>query len=114
MTKQKKLEEGGGTFEQDLERLEEIVAALEEGGLPLENSLKQFEEGIALSRRCERRLREAERKIDMLVRAADGQAVEVPFDEDTPDAAPPPAPRKAVAAEAADGDEDGDGGELLF
>ena len=59
MTKQKKLEEGGGTFEQDLERLEEIVAALEEGGLPLENSLKQFEEGIALSRRCERRLREA-------------------------------------------------------
>ena len=62
----------GASFEKDLERLEEIVAGLEEGGLPLEESLKQFEEGVALVRQCEKTLKAAERKIDMLVRGESG------------------------------------------
>ncbi len=55
-------------FEKDLEKLEAIVEALEGGDLPLEESLKKFEEGIALTRRCEKTLTEAEKKIEMLTR----------------------------------------------
>ena len=40
------------TFEQQLERLEEIVAALEKGDAPLADSLKLFEEGTKLIAAC--------------------------------------------------------------
>ena len=76
----------GASFEKDLERLEEIVAGLEEGGLPLEESLRQFEEGVALVRQCEKTLKAAERKIDMLVRGESGELEAVPFDEPDTDA----------------------------
>ena len=75
----------GASFEKDLERLEEIVAGLEEGGLPLEESLRQFEEGVALVRQCEKTLKAAERKIDMLVRGESGELEAVPFDESDAD-----------------------------
>ena len=76
----------GASFEKDLERLEEIAAGLEEGGLPLEESLRQFEEGVALVRQCEKTLKAAERKIDMLVRGESGELEAVPFDEPDTDA----------------------------
>ncbi len=79
MTSEKKRESG---FEQDLEKLEAIVETLEEGGLPLEKSLKQFETGIQLTRRCEKALRQAEQKIEMLVRGMDGELEARPFDAD--------------------------------
>lgn len=97
------------TFEQDLEALEAIVGALEEGGLSLDDALKQFESGITLARRCEKALSEAEKKIEILVKNADGDLEAQPFDEETPPApvsapapakaAPvaPPAPAKAAA-----------------
>lgn len=87
------------TFEQDLEALEAIVGALEEGGLSLDDALKQFESGITLARRCEKALSEAEKKIEILVKNADGDLEPQTFDEEAPPA-PVAAPAK-VAAPAA-------------
>jgi len=84
-------------FEASLRRLEEIVAALEEGDRPLEESLRLFEEGIALTRRCAARLDEAERRIEILGRGADGTAELLPFDPSSP----------GPTDEAGAGDEDG-------
>lgn len=60
-------------FENDLEQLEKIVAALEEGGLSLDDSLKRFEEGIKLSRACEKTLTEAEKRIEILLKNSKGE-----------------------------------------
>ena len=54
------------SFEQSLERLEEIVRHLEKGDLPLNDSLKLFEEGTALLGSCNGMLDEAEQKVVML------------------------------------------------
>ena len=72
-------------FEKDLERLEQIVEALESGGLSLDDALRRFEEGIKLARRCEKTLTEAERKIEILTKNAQGEIVAEPFgdEEDT-------------------------------
>ena len=67
------------SFEAALERLEEIVVALEAGDRPLDESLKLFEEGIALTRQCAARLDHAQRRVDRLMRDAQGQPVLVPF-----------------------------------
>jgi len=76
-------------FEASLRRLEEIVAALEEGDRPLEESLRLFEEGVGLTRQCAARLDEAERRIEILGRGADGSAQLEAFEpappEDTDD-----------------------------
>jgi exodeoxyribonuclease VII small subunit len=69
----------GVTFEQCLERLEQIVHALEGGTLPLEDSLKVFEEGIALARHCARYLEEAERRVEVLVKDETGNLATRPF-----------------------------------
>ncbi len=90
------------TFEQDLEALEGIVGALEEGGLSLDDALKQFESGITLARRCEKALSEAEKKIEILVKNADGDLEPQAFDEEAPPApVAAPAPAKAPAPAAA-------------
>ncbi|MBF8273326.1 MAG: exodeoxyribonuclease VII small subunit [Magnetococcales bacterium] len=54
-------------FEQALARLETIVRRLEEGNVPLEQGLASFEEGTALSRLCQQRLDQAEKRIEELV-----------------------------------------------
>ena len=59
-------------FEDALERLELIVDQLEAGNLPLEDSLKVFEEGVGLARRCAKYLDEAEKRIEVLTRDANG------------------------------------------
>ena len=93
------------TFEQDLEQLEAIVAALEEGGLPLDQALAQFEQGVKLARVCEKALTEAEKKIEILVKNAEGDLEAEPFGEDAEDAPaePEPAPpaKRAAAKPAA-------------
>jgi exodeoxyribonuclease VII, small subunit len=63
------------TFESSLANLEKIVRRLEEGDMPLEESLKLFEEGVRLSRECQERLNQAERRIEVLLRDADGNPV---------------------------------------
>ena len=69
-------------FEEALARLEAIVARLEGGDLPLEESLGLFEEGVRLTRHCSKRLTEAERKVTILLKNAQGQLEEKPFEPD--------------------------------
>lgn len=63
------------SFEASLEALEQIVHQLEGGDLPLEKSLELFEEGIRLSRQCQERLNQAERRIEVLLRDNQGRPV---------------------------------------
>ncbi len=69
-------------FESELKSLEDIVVQLEAGDLTLDRALELFEEGIRISRFCSSKLDEAERKVEILVKAADGTMKEVPFAED--------------------------------
>ena len=69
-------------FESALKTLEDIVGKLETGDLTLERSLELFEEGIKISRFCGSKLEEAERKVEMLTRAADGAISEQPFPDE--------------------------------
>jgi exodeoxyribonuclease VII small subunit len=62
-------------FEDALGRLEEIVRKMEAGDMPLEESLKAFEEGIRLARLCAKKLDEAERRVDILLKQEGGMAV---------------------------------------
>ncbi len=59
-------------FEDALNKLEKIVSKLEEGDIPLEESLKLFEEGIRLSRFCNQKLDEAEKKVEILLKDKNG------------------------------------------
>lgn len=56
-------------FEDALERLQGLVRELESGDCPLEDSIKKFEEGMALARKCQERLNQAEQKIEILLKA---------------------------------------------
>jgi exodeoxyribonuclease VII small subunit len=67
-------------FETSLEELQRIVRELEQGELTLEKSLELFEQGVALSRECQERLAQAERRIEILVRDNHGRAAVRPFD----------------------------------
>jgi exodeoxyribonuclease VII small subunit len=73
--------EQGRTFEASLEALEQIVQQLESGDLALEKSLELFEQGIRLSRECQDRLSQAERRIEVLLRDNQGRPVVAPFEE---------------------------------
>ena len=68
-------QEQGRTFEASLEALEQIVRQLEDGDLSLEKSLELFEQGIRLSRECQERLSQAERRIEILLRDNQGRPV---------------------------------------
>ena len=67
------------TFEQQIARLEEIVAALEKGDAQLADSLALFEEGTKLIASCSRELDQAEQQVVKLMKGADGTPVELPF-----------------------------------
>jgi exodeoxyribonuclease VII small subunit len=69
------------SFESSLGELEQIVRHLESGDLPLDRSLELFEQGVRLSRECQKRLDEAERKVEILLRGNDGAYKETPFEE---------------------------------
>lgn len=70
------------SFESSLEELEKIVAKLERGDLPLESSLELFEQGIRLSRECQERLGQAERRIEVLLRDQQGRPVVTAFEDE--------------------------------
>jgi len=76
------------TFEASLEELERIVRQLEEGELTLEKSLELFEQGVKLSRECQERLNQAERRIEILMRDNQGRATVRPFDPESELSAP--------------------------
>jgi len=69
------------TFEQQLTRLEEIVAALEKGDAQLADSLKLFEEGTKLIASCSEQLDKAEQQVVKLMKGPDGAPVELPFED---------------------------------
>jgi exodeoxyribonuclease VII small subunit len=69
------------SFESSLRELEQIVEQLEAGDLPLEQSLDLFEQGVRLSRECQRRLDEAEQKVEILLKGDDGTIRTVSYDE---------------------------------
>ena len=75
-----KTDEQPKSFEASLESLEQIVQQLENGDLPLEKSLELFEDGIRLSRQCQERLNQAERRIETLLRDNQGRPVTSPFE----------------------------------
>lgn len=70
-------------FETSLASLEKIVRELERGDLPLEESLKLFEQGVQLSRECQERLNQAERRIEVLLRDGEGRPIVSGFDTET-------------------------------
>ena len=68
------------SFEQAMERLDEIVRQLEHGDVPLDASLALFEEGSKMIAQCSRQLDEAEQKVVMLKKGPDGAPQELPFE----------------------------------
>jgi exodeoxyribonuclease VII small subunit len=74
----------GLSFEQAIARLEKIVADMEGAELPLEDVLKKYEEGSRLVRFCSQKLEEAEKKIELLTKKADGRVELKPFEEAEP------------------------------
>jgi exodeoxyribonuclease VII small subunit len=71
------------TFEQALQRLDEIVHLLEEGDLGLDDAMNRYEEGVKLLRQSYEMLERAERKIELLSGVdAEGNPVTQPFDDE--------------------------------
>jgi exodeoxyribonuclease VII small subunit len=66
-------------FEQALGELEAVVERLEHGDLPLEEALKQFERGIELTRGCQASLKQAEQRVEILLKKTP-EAEPAPFD----------------------------------
>ena len=67
------------TFEQSMQRLEQIVRAMERGDVPLEESLKLFLEGTELVRSCGKLLDDAQLQVKKIMTAPDGSPVEEEF-----------------------------------
>lgn len=82
---EEKTEGGEVKFEAALKRMEEIVAKLEGGDLELEKSIGLFEEGVKMSKTLQRKLDEAEQKIERLVRERDGSLGTEPMPDPTED-----------------------------
>ncbi len=66
-----------------MRELEELVERLEQGDLPLEESLAAFERGVMLTRTCQAALKEAEQKVEILLKKA-GEPVIEDFAADEP------------------------------
>ncbi len=60
-------------LEKSLSDLESLVEDLESGDLPLEKAMKKFEEGIKLTRGCQTAIKEAEQKVEILLKSAGGE-----------------------------------------
>ncbi len=89
-------------FEDALNKLEKVVSKLEDGDIPLEESLKLFEEGIKLSRFCNQKLDEAEKRVEILLKGKDGVVKTQLFDPSINSGQVP----SAKSDEANDGEEE--------
>lgn len=67
------------SFEENMQRLEQIVRAMEQGDVPLEESLKLFQEGTHLVESCGKLLDEAELEVKKVIAANDGTPTEEDF-----------------------------------
>ena len=59
-------------LEKSLADLEALVEELESGDLPLEQAMQKFEAGIKLTRGCQAALKDAEQKVEILLKSAGG------------------------------------------
>lgn len=66
-------------FEDKLKELGNIVENLENGDVNLDEMLSLFEKGIKLTKECTKELTEAEQKINVLIKSANGEMEEKPF-----------------------------------
>ena len=83
------------SFEEALAELERVVDALERGDVPLERSIDLYERGEALREVCEKRLKDAQMRVDRIVAGPNGEATgTVPLD-----GKPGPGPRSAAASD---------------
>ena len=71
------------SFEENMQRLEQIVRAMEKGDAPLEESLKLFQEGTELVKSCSQMLDMAEQQVTKIVTQADGTPAEEVFTDGT-------------------------------
>ncbi len=69
-------------FEESLAELEQLVERMEQGNLPLEESLKLFERGVQLTRSCQKALKEAEQKVQILLEE-NGEPTLQPFTDES-------------------------------
>ncbi len=69
-------------FEESLAELEQLVERMEQGNLPLEESLKLFERGVQLTRTCQKALKEAEQKVQILLEE-NGESTLQPFNDES-------------------------------
>ena len=76
------MEKQNKSFENNMQRLEQIVRAMERGDVPLEESLKLFQEGTELVRSCNELLDNAQLQVKMIMTAADGSPREEDFPHD--------------------------------
>jgi len=60
-------------LEKSLAELETLVEELESGDLPLDKAMKKFEQGIKLTRNCQTALKDAEQKVEILLKSAGGE-----------------------------------------
>ena len=60
------------TFEQSMERLDEIVSILEENERPLDETIALFEEGLKLVRSCDQKLKQFENRINDIIQKNGG------------------------------------------
>ena len=67
-------------FEQALDKLENIVEEMEKGSVPLDKSMKLFEEGVKLAKFCSIKLREVEKKVEILKKDVNGATSKEPFE----------------------------------
>ena len=70
-------------LEKSLTDLETLVEELESGDLPLDKAMKKFEEGIKLTRGCQAALKDAEQKVEILLKSAGGEESMEDFDANT-------------------------------
>ena len=73
------MNQNNASFEQNMQRLEQIVRAMERGDVPLEESLKLFQEGTDLVRTCNQLLENAQLQVKKIMTAPDGSPVEEDF-----------------------------------
>tara|TARA_B100001063_G_scaffold17698_1_gene13635 strand:- start:427 stop:672 length:246 start_codon:yes stop_codon:yes gene_type:complete len=69
-------------LEKTLADLELLVEELESGTLSLDDAMKKFEEGVKLTRMCQKTLKEAEQKVELLLQNSDGEDELMPFDNE--------------------------------
>lgn len=71
-------------FELSLKKLEDAVNRLESGELSLDDSLKVFEEGVKHASICSRKLNEAQKRVELLLKRKDGSFYKEEFQSDDP------------------------------